>query len=511
MQMDPNDILREEGEDALRTSLDKAAAGGSYKARANGGGLRNGGNADASIEWLADPLQLSPVLDPKDPIGCARELVSTQLTKGGIRCVHHHRGGFYRWDAACYRPEDDASVRARVWTFLEGARCEPQKGKQVPFRPTRSRVTDVLDALSAVCNLPAHVAPPTWLPGASGHPPPREILPVANGLLHLPSGKLLSATPAFFGLNAAAINYDPQAPAPKRWLTFLSEVFGDDVEAIETLQEFVGYTLVPETAQQKILLQVGPLRSGKGTIARILTELVGKENVAAPTLASLSSNFGLAPLIGKPLAIISDARLGSRSDQAAIAERLLSISGEDAITIDRKFQAAWTGRLPTRFIVLSNELPRLADASGALAKRFVVITHRRSFYGHEDHGLFEKLLPELPGILNWARDGYLRLRERGYFIQPTSSREAIEDLETLGSPITAFVRERCVLAAGHSVSCQHVYEEWQTWCTQNGRREPGTLQTFGRDLRAAFPTIERTQPRSELGRYRLYEGLGLQT
>ena len=55
--------------------------------------------------------------------------------------------------------------------------------------------------------------------------------------------------------------------------------------------------------------------------------------------------FGLAPLIGKPLAFITDARLGSRSNQAAITERLLSISGEDAQTIDRKHIDAWTGRL----------------------------------------------------------------------------------------------------------------------------------------------------------------------
>jgi XRE family transcriptional regulator, regulator of sulfur utilization len=45
----------------------------------------------------------------------------------------------------------------------------------------------------------------------------------------------------------------------------------------------------------------------------------------------------LAPLISKRVAIISDARLGARSDQSAITERLLSITGEDAITIDRKY------------------------------------------------------------------------------------------------------------------------------------------------------------------------------
>ena len=58
-------------------------------------------------------------------------------------------------------------------------------------------------------------------------------------------------------------------------------------------------------------------------------------NYAAPTLASLGERFGLASLIGKSLAIISDARLSGRSDQQVIVERLLSITGEDGQTIDR--------------------------------------------------------------------------------------------------------------------------------------------------------------------------------
>src|SRR5258707_5803720 len=120
-----------------------------------------------------------------------------------------------------------------------------------------------------------------------------------------------------------------------------------------------------------MFLMVGPKRSGKGTIARVLTSIAGLDSSVAPTLAGLGMNFGVAPLIGKRVAIISDARLGGRADQHAIAERILSITGEDAITVDRKFMPAWTGRMATRFVVLSNELPRLSDASGALAARLI--------------------------------------------------------------------------------------------------------------------------------------------
>jgi len=128
---------------------------------------------------------------------------------------------------------------------------------------------------------------------------------------------------------------------------FFAALWPEDPEAVGTLQEIFGYCLTADVSQQKGFLLVGPKRSGKGTIARVLTRLVGMDNTVAPTLAGLGMNFGLAPLIGKRVAIISDARLGGRADQHAIAERLLSITGEDAITIDRKFREAWTGRLQT--------------------------------------------------------------------------------------------------------------------------------------------------------------------
>ena len=118
-----------------------------------------------------------------------------------------------------------------------------------------------------------------------------------------------------------------------------------------------------------------------------------------PTLATLARPFGLAPLIDKPVAILPDARLSGRPDNAAITECLLSISGEDDQTVDRKHLPAWTGRLPTRFVLISNELPRLRDASGALASRLILLRFTRSFYGREDVGLFDRLSRELPGIL----------------------------------------------------------------------------------------------------------------
>jgi putative DNA primase/helicase len=194
-----------------------------------------------------------------------------------------------------------------------------------------------------------------------------------------------------------------------------------------------------------------------------------------------------------------------------VIERLLSISGEDALTIDRKHREQITCKLSTRLMLLTNELPRLSDASGALASRFIVLRLRESFYGREDHGLTDKLLGELPGILLWAIEGWRRLRDRGYFVQPESGQELAGEMEDLTSPVGAFIRERCVVGPVHQAPVDDIFTAWKSWCEDNGRKEAGTTQTFGRDLSAAVPSLRRARPREDGERVRVYEGIGLQT
>ena len=451
-----------------------------------------------------------PILDPRDPMPSARVMLADRFTTDGLRTMQHYRGTFWRWDGACYRDADPDSVQSAIWTYLDDALRHGKEGETLPFQPSRTTVENVAAAFKAVCNLPGNVEAPAWLCGAKGEPAPHQLMPVRNGLLHLPSGRLTAPSPAFFTLHASDVSFDLDAPVPTEWLALLGKIWPDDPQSIDALQDIFGYLISPDTSHQKIPLIVGPKRSGKGTIARVLTALLGPDSVTAPTLASLAMNFGLAPLVGKSVAIIGDARLSGRADQSAIAERLLSISGEDAITVDRKFQAAWTGRLGVRFLIMSNELPRLSDASGALASRFLVLTMTKSFYGQEDRGLGNRLLTELPGILNWARVGYLRLRERGYFVSPASAREAVEELEALGSPIAAFIKERGTVAPGLRIAADDLFEAWKGWCEANGRREAGTVQSFGRDLRAAVAGLRITQPRVGGVQVRHYEGIALQ-
>jgi putative DNA primase/helicase len=480
-----------EGE--IRRAREKPSASG-----ANG----NGSGSSPRDE----PLEL----DPAEPLRAARLFVERHYTTNGLRTLHHHADAFYEWNGRCYRPSDPQAIRSKICAYLETALRPASKGTLVPFQPNTASVDNVVDAIAAIINVPSPLNLPVWLVDSADRPRAAEMVACANGLLHLPTSDLRSATPAFFSLNALDFEFDAAAPPPAEWLRFTDSIWDGDREATETLQEWFGYFLTSDTRQQKILLIVGPKRSGKGTIGRIATALLGQANVCAPTLASFGQNFGLAPLIGKQLAIIADARLSGRADQHAVAERLLSISGEDGITVERKFLESWTGRLTTRFLMLTNELPRIADASGALASRFIVLTLNESFFGREDHHLTDRLMTELPAILNWSIDGWRRLRDRGYFRQPASSAEAIQGLEDLGSTIGAFLRECCELGPDLSVACDELFQEWQGWCGRQGRDHPGSAQSFGRDLHAAVPGLKTVRPRLEDGgRERRYVGVAL--
>lgn len=444
-------------------------------------------------------------IDPTAPYDVARVFLAREFSSGHHRTLHHHRGVFYAWNGTAYVEIAEDDLRAKLYQFLDQCTTGAARGDKI--KPNRVLVNEVLNAIAAAAQLDSGITAPAWLDGGSDVRAD-EIIACATGLLHLPTSKLLPNTAAFYTHHAVDFAFNADVSAPCHWLQFLGQLWPDDHQAVETLQELFGYCLTGDTSQQKMFLLVGPKRSGKGTIARVLRELVGVANTVSPTLASLSSNFGIAPLIGKRVAIVCDARLGMRADQSVIAERLLSISGEDAVTVDRKYLSAWTGRLMVRFIILSNELPRLSDASGAVVSRFIVLTMRQSFYGREDHGLLTRLLTELPGILNWAIEGWRRLNGRGHFVTPASSVDAVQQLEDIGSPTGAFVRDCCIVDAGRAVEASDLFTAWCRWCGMQNR-DSGTAEQFGKDLHAAVPGLRVSQPRSAGRRPRTYNGIGL--
>jgi hypothetical protein len=220
-------------------------------------------------KWLevADP---AVILNPNDPLPSARAFVHARYTEDDVLTLRRQTGVFYHYrsDVAAYRECDDATVRAALYTFLESAKTRGEEDDDgslwLPFRPTKFKVSNVMDALSAVTNLDAAMAAPCWLANDPGLNP-LDMLACPNGLLHIPTRTLVPATPHFFTLNGLDFRFDPHAPTPTQWLSFLEQLWPGDAESVAALQEFFGYVLTPDTRFQKIFLIVGPSAAAKAS------------------------------------------------------------------------------------------------------------------------------------------------------------------------------------------------------------------------------------------------------
>ncbi len=461
-------------------------------------------------------------LGSRDPLS-GRLILSAKQTlptaEAYVREFHHHPNGrtircfaneLLEWRGNRYQPVEDSAVRQRLQEWLHRAlRYAPRRGSDGPrlvdFESNPHTVSAALESIRTAVYLDAATPSPSWLDPRESDPSPQAVIACRSGLLIWSAMTWIAATPRYFTTSSLDFDPDPQAPLPEKWYQFLLQLFDGDVESIELLQEWFGYCLTGDTTQQKMLLMVGPKRSGKGTIARVLAALVGTGNVCGPTTSSLAGPFGLQTLLGKSLGIISDARFHGEGI-STVVERLLCISGEDRLTVDRKHLSSVTIKLPTRLMFLTNELPRFSDSSGALANRFLIIKLTRSFHEREDPHLTETLLGELPGILNWAMDGLRRLRERRHFVMPSSSTQSVQEIEDLASPVTSFVRDCCEIGNELRVSVHDLYEAWKSWCEREGRTAITSKQVFGRDLVAAFPNLVC---RRDTAQQRFYQGIRL--
>lgn len=479
-------------------------------ASSDGAGDGHDGEGLAIPLGQRDPATGRLVLSPRRTLPTAEAYIREFHQHADARTLHGYGGLLMEWRGNRYGQVEEESIKQRLQPWLHAAlrylvNKRTGEAELADFESNPTTVKQAFETIRSFVHLPASTVSPSWLDGHPDRPPALEILPCKTLNLHIPTGRVLAPTPALFTINALDFDYDPDPEPPERWVKFLEQLFGDDLESVDLLQEWMGYCLTSDTSQQKMLLLVGPRRSGKGTIGRVLTRLVGAANVVGPTTSSLAGNFGLQPLIEKSLAIVSDARFGGES-VGAVVERLLCISGEDTLTVDRKFLGSVSMKLATRFVFLTNELPRLSDASTALAGRFLVLRLTNTFYGNEDVTLSDQLVAELPGILHWAIEGWKRLKARGRFVQPASVEDAIRDLEDLASPVSAFVRERCEVGPGRRAWIDELYKAWQAWCEQDGRTHVTNKQAFGRDLMAAAPGITR---RRSTGMASFYEGIGL--
>lgn len=431
---------------------------------------------------------------PGQPYHVARELLAVMPQTDGELHQSWWRGDFYRWTGAHWEVRELPAVERWLYrhtgdaTYLVPAKEDGGEAERRPWAPTKKKVGDLVHALGV---------------GTLQRQRPEDhVLACANGVVDVASRELRPHRPSRFNLFSLPFGYDPEATAPG-WEAFLEQVLPGDVQAKDFLAEWFGYVLSGRTDQQKMAALIGKRRSGKGTIARVLGAMVGSDNTAGLDLNMLPGTFGMENLVGKALAVSGDVRWASRNIADAVPI-LLGVIGEDAISVHRKNRMAWSGTLGVRFMLMSNETPTFSDRSNALSGRMVFVRFDQSFYGREDSSLTEKLLGELPGILNWALDGLARLSGRGCFTQPESGMTEAEHSRRLSDPVGAFLEDWCQLGPGESITLDHLFLKYQDWCLSEGRtKDSTTKEIFARDLRGKVPDLvaERRQVNGKRQQY----------
>ena len=73
-----------------------------------------------------------------------------------------------------------------------------------------------------------------------------------------------------------------------------------------------------------------------------------------------------------------------------------------------------------------------------------------------------------------------QIAERGYFIQPASSIQTIEELEAMTSPIKAFIEERCFLKPNAVVPVGNLFSDGGIGAIRMDMGILGSVQSLGK-------------------------------
>jgi putative DNA primase/helicase len=444
---------------------------------------------------------------PRIPLAAARELVSRWKSTDGTPHITSWRGEWLKYTGTSWKNLDEGTITSRLYHETEHAEWVDDEGVVRPWAPNVVSIRSLQHALQfGALHRDADLEPDIGVY-------------CRNGVIDVDSREIVPHHPVRFNLVSLPFDYDPTAQCVA-WLAFLDAVFPGKPLSIAFLQEWFGYLISGDTKYQKIAVLIGPRRCGKGTIGRIVRKLMGgKENVVSPTLSDLASHFGLEQLIGKSLVLMGDVNWKVREAVEA-AERIKTISGEDSIGVPRKNRVAWDGRLGVRFMLSSNDMPVIPDASGAAQTRLIPLLFEESFAGREDFDLDDKLDAEMTGILLWSLQGLTRLRAQGRFTLPEGFEELAQELERAGSPVAGFLQDRAeplsteLRETAEPLDVDGVFRAYLEWCEKNGRIHRMEKNQFSAALRSAgngllrFKRVGRGKERHQavFGLAELYPG-----
>ena len=270
-----------------------------------------------------------------------------------------------------------------------------------------------------------------------------------------------------FCRNRLPVAYNPHATKPEAWLRFLSELLND--EDIPTLQEFMGYCLIPSTKGQKMLILTGKGGEGKSRVGVVLKALLGT-NMSTGSIAKIETNpFARADLEHELVLLDDDMKLEALPQTNNIKA---IITAELPMDLEKKGKQSYQGDLYVRFLALGNgTLQSLYDRSIGFFRRQIILTAKEKNPDRKDDPFIaEKMCGEAEGIFLWALEGLHRLIQNDY--QFTISDAAKENMEAAivdGNNIIEFLSSEGYIRfdTDRVASSKDLYAAYKLWCEDN--------------------------------------------
>jgi len=313
------------------------------------------------------------------------------------------------------------------------------------------KITGLLDVLRVECYCP-------------GLPLYQDRIHVANGTLFL-DGRFSEHRD--FCRNRLPVAYHINAPQPVKWLHFLSQLL--EPEDIPTLQEFMGYCLIPSTKGQKMLILTGRGGEGKSRIGLVLRALLGS-NMNTGSIAKIeTSPFARADLEHQLVMLDDDMKLEALPQTNNIKA---IVTAELPMDLERKGRQSYQGDLYVRFLALGNgTLQSLYDRSVGFFRRQIILTVKEKDPNRRDDPyLAEKLCSEAEGIFLWALEGLHRLIDNDYrFTISDAAKENMTAAVSEGNNIVEFLNSEGYIRfkADFEASSRELYSVYRLWCEDN--------------------------------------------
>ena len=256
-------------------------------------------------------------------------------------------------------------------------------------------------------------------------------LPIQEDRIHVANGTLF--------LNGEfRTEKDPNAPQPVIWLRFLSDLL--EPEDILTLQEYLGYCLIPTNRGQVMMLLKGNGGEGKSRIGVVMQKLLGS-NLKNGSIAKVErSPFARADLEHELLMVDDDMKLEALKSTHYLKSL---ITAEMPMDLERKGEQSYQGKMYVRFLAFSNgDLESLYAHSDGFYRRQLILSVKKKPPDREDDPfLADKLCGEIEGIFLWCLEGLRRLQGNNFrFTESARTKANREDARREADNVLLFLR-----------------------------------------------------------------------